>query len=105
MIIKKIGQSSVEYVVLVIVVMGAMLVGGVYVKRGIQGRWKASVDEVGDQYDPAYMNTQTTHFLVSNTETRLWTVPAGGNSFWTMREDISNTQDTQSGYIRVGTRP
>jgi len=105
MIIKKNGQSAVETVTLAIIVMGAILVGGIYVKRGIQGRWRAAVDEIGDQYDPAFMNTREVRFLVANSSTRMWAVPAGGNWYYTMREDISNSVDSHSGYSRVGSRP
>ena len=105
MFIRRQGQSSVEYVTLVILVMVALVAGSVYFKRGVQGRWKAAVDQMGDQYDPAYMNTQVTRLLVANSTTRLWTIPAGGNSYWTMRQDASNAIDSQTGYIRVGTAP
>ena len=105
MIIRKKAQSSVEYAILVIIVLGAMVAGGIYFKRGLQGRWKSAVDEVGDQYDPAYMNTRVTHYLVANSQTSIWAIMTGGNDYWTFREDISNSLDTDSGYMKVGTRP
>ena len=46
------GQSTVEYIVLIIIVIGALLTIQVYVKRGIQGRMKTSSDDIGDQFSP-----------------------------------------------------
>lgn len=49
---KNIAQSVVEYTIVITVVIGALLVMQTYMKRGLQGRWKSSVDELGDMYDP-----------------------------------------------------
>ncbi len=63
--IKKHGQSMIEYVILIVVVISALIAMQVYMKRGVQGRWKTAVDELGDMYDP-----QTTKInLIYNYET------------------------------------
>ena len=51
------GQSVLEYTVLLIVLMGAFIGIQNYMKRGVQGRWKASIDELGEQYDPRTADT------------------------------------------------
>ena len=56
---KRKGQSSVEYAVLIIVIIGALLAIQVYIKRGIQGRLKSASDDIGDQYSPGNTNTLT----------------------------------------------
>ena len=58
---KKKGQSSVEYAILIIVVIGALLSIQVYVKRGIQGRLKSATDDIGDQFSLG--NTNVTHIM------------------------------------------
>ena len=61
---KKRGQSTLEYAVLVVVVVAALISIQVYVKRGIQGRMKSSADDIGDQFSPGNTNAiiaQKTH--------------------------------------------
>ncbi len=57
------GQSTLEYAVLIIIIIGALLSIQVYIKRGIQGRLKSATDDIGDQFSPGntYVNkTKTT---------------------------------------------
>ncbi len=94
------GQSTVEYVVLIIVVIGVFIAMQSYFKRGLQGRWKSALDDFGEQYDPQVMNSDVTYRLTSNVETRLRFVDAAGGK-WTMRTDVSNSVDSKTGYSRV----
>jgi hypothetical protein len=53
-----------EYAVLIIIVIAALLSLQVYIKRGISGRLKSATDDIGDQYSAAgpanyYMRTIT----------------------------------------------
>lgn len=98
------GQSAMEYMILVIIVMGALLTISNYFKRGLQGRWKAAVDDLGDQYDPRMTNTDITYSLVSNAETRITTVPVSGG-IWTMRDDQTNAVESKTGTSRIGAGP
>jgi hypothetical protein len=50
------GQSTLEYAVLIIIVIGALLSIQVYIKRGIQGRMRSATDDIGDQYAPGNTN-------------------------------------------------
>jgi hypothetical protein len=99
---RKSGQSSIEYSTLIIILIGAFIAGGVYFKRGVQGRWKAAVDDIGDQYDPRYTNTGINFRVLSNMDTRISTVETS-DGYWTMREDYSNTLEIKSGTQRIGT--
>ena len=47
------AQSTVEYAVLAAVVVGALLVMQIYMKRGFSGKLKESTDRVGGQFTPA----------------------------------------------------
>ena len=49
---KRIAQSTLEYAVLAVVVIGALLSIQAYLKRGIQGKIKSSTDDISaEQYD------------------------------------------------------
>ena len=50
------GQSTLEYALLVIIIIGALLTIQVYIKRGVQGRLKSSSDDIGDQFSPGNTN-------------------------------------------------
>ncbi len=97
---KKRAQSSVEYTVLIIVILGAFLGMQNYFKRGMQGRWKAAVDDLGDQYDTRFANTSVKHTIQSNTVTTLVTVNQAGG-FWTLRQDMTNTIERKQGHEAV----
>ncbi len=47
------GQSTLEYALIIAVVVGGLLLMQHYVRRGYAGRLKSSSDEMGEQYDPA----------------------------------------------------
>ncbi len=53
---RKKGQSTLEYAVLIIIIIGALLSIQVYIKRGIQGRLKGAADDIGDQFSPGNTN-------------------------------------------------
>lgn len=60
---KKKAQSSLEYAILIIIVLGALLSIQVYIKRGLQGRLRQATDDIGEQYKPGGMNIiKTTRF-------------------------------------------
>lgn len=64
---KKKAQSTLEYAILIIIVIGALLSIQVYIKRGVQGRLKSATDDIGDQYKVGSTNIRISTFLASNT--------------------------------------
>ena len=56
---KKRGQSTLEYAVLIIVIIAALIAIQTYIKRGVQGRLKSASDDIGDQYSPGNTNSLT----------------------------------------------
>jgi len=46
------AQTSLEYAVLVSVVVAALVAMTIYMKRGMQGRLQQSAENIGPQYDP-----------------------------------------------------
>ncbi len=95
------GQSTMEYAIILIIVIGALLASQQYFKRGIQGRWKASIDDLADQYDPQATNSTIHHTLLSSTNTKIDSISTPGG-LQTSRTDKVKTQDVTSGFTSVG---
>ena len=81
---QKRGQSTLEYAVLIVVIIGALLTIQVYIKRGVQGRLKSASDDIGDQYSDGNVNEVKRTFR--NTET----------------QELSNQTSTSSNITRKG---
>ena len=60
--LNKRAQGSLEYTIIITIVVAAFLLMQVYYKRSIQGRWRSSADDIGDQYSPGV----TTGTSISN---------------------------------------
>ena len=97
------AQSVLEYAILLVVVMGALLTISNYIKRGVQGRWRQSVDDVGAQYDPRAGNSLVRHTLISetNTEIRAEEDATRGGTV-TKRTDTSKSTDKKEGFMSTG---
>lgn len=50
------GQSTVEYAVLIIIIIAALIAIQSYIQRGVSGRLKSSADDIGDQFSPGNTN-------------------------------------------------
>lgn len=64
---KKKAQSTLEYAVLIIIVIGALLSIQVYIKRGVSGRLKSAADDIGEQYSSGNTNYTMVTRTSSNT--------------------------------------
>jgi hypothetical protein len=95
------GQTVLEYIVLIIIVLGALLAISNYFKRGLQGRWKAAMDDMGDQYDPRVADTSLRHTLVQSANTSIIAIDQDGG-FWTQRTDESLSTERKTGTVSVG---
>ena len=95
------GQTTIEYVVLLIIVMGALLGISNYFKRGMQGRWKAAADDMGDQYDPRTADSSIRHTLTQNTNTIIIVMNDAGG-WWTLKMDNSYSTDQKTGNVTIG---
>ncbi|MFC1646545.1 hypothetical protein ACFL2Y_05160 [Candidatus Omnitrophota bacterium] len=72
LLIKKRGQSTLEYAILIVVVIMALIGIQAYLKRGISGRMRDSTDQIGEQFSPeftTYNITTTTHAHVGENMT------------------------------------
>ena len=105
MLSNKKAQTLIEYVTILIVVMGVFLAIGTYIKRGIQGRMKDATDELGDQYDPRVANSLIEYRQVVNAITKISTsnrVHGKVLETSTKREDASTIVETKKGFMAVG---
>ena len=59
------GQSTLEYAILIIIIIGALLSIQVYIKRGVQGRLKSATDDIGDQFSPGNTDVVKTMTVTS----------------------------------------
>lgn len=68
--LNKKGQNTLEYTIVIAVIVAALIAMQTYIKRGIQGKMKASTDDIGEQYSPQNTNGSTTTSLnATSTET------------------------------------
>jgi len=69
--LRKRGQSTLEYAVLIVVIIAALIAMQVYLKRGLQGRLRESSDQIGEQFSPGYtVSNRVTTSGSTVTETR-----------------------------------
>ena len=104
MIARRRGQSVIEFTVLLIIVIGVFIAMQFYVKRGLQGRWKSSLDDFGEQYDPRLTNANVVTRIVSNSSTQVQVIKDVGG-YWTQRFDNSESITTTNGFTAVGASP
>ena len=95
----------VEFTVLIIVIITALMAMSTYVKRGFQGRWKQSVDDFGEQYDPGKVNSIMNYSMSSQSQAMVQAVPVvkgnGSTVFVTNRIDSSATSERRNGNVFV----
>ena len=91
--LNKKAQSTLEYAVLIAIVVGALIAMQVYIKRGIQGRWKQASDDIGEQFSPGYtVGTYSSNSSVHSNET----ITGGGLNSAIMPSTYTNTFQNQN---------
>ena len=89
MLIKpKKAQSTLEYALLITVVIAVLLTMQAYIKRGMQGKMKDVTDQIGDQYSPGLTQGTYTTNMTSNSaeyyaqghDQRLYTTSSGSQN-------------------------
>ena len=95
MLIKRRAQSTLEYALMIAVVVGALIAMQVYVKRGLQGKLKDSTDQIGEQYSPGYT---TGHEEVSTTTSTQESLASGITNTTSTTNQDKNTDDTTTVY-------
>lgn len=85
---RKKGQSTLEYGVIIAVVVAGLIAMQTYIKRGLQGRLRQASDDIGEQFSPGY----TTGNYIVNTAVNSTENVLGGNQPIT----TSHTDQTQN---------
>lgn len=94
MLIKRRAQSTLEYALMIAVVVGALIAMQVYVKRGLQGKLKSATDDIGEQYSPGYTTGVVTVDSTTNTHENLAGGVTTSNSI-TGQNRVSDDQTTE----------
>ncbi len=77
------GQSTLEYGILIAVVVGALIAMSIYMKRGLQGRLRSSSDDIGEQYSAG----QTVSNFTTTTDSAMKEVLSAGVTTTTISQD------------------
>jgi uncharacterized protein (UPF0333 family) len=83
------GQSTLEYAILIIIIIAALITLQSYIKRGVQGRLASSTDSVGDQFSTS---ANSNYFKQSNTSSL---------TVETFRNGLSKTNLVQDQYTNT----
>ena len=74
---KRKGQSVLEYIILIVIIIAALLTLQIYMKRGLQGRLASATDDIGDQYTASGL---ANYYKVKTKVTNSWSNNLRGNS-------------------------
>lgn len=86
------GQVIVEYAILFVCLVAALLTVQYYIKRAIQGRMRESADSIGEQYAPRHINSEITITQTGTTKIDSRQIPVDGKKFGL--ETTSSTDET-----------
>ena len=105
---RKRGQSTLEYAVVIAVVVGALIASQTYFKRGVQGKFKQASDDIGEQFSPGastYDYTTTSSTTSTDTVAPVTaTAAAGGTTTPDTTDALSkNTTTVSQTQERYGT--
>lgn len=95
------AQSSLEYALVIVCVVAALLAMQIYIKRSVQGRMRQTADSIGEQYAPGNTTSDTTLTINSNSDTTATTTELDGTTTTTTESDFDETQ-SRSGTETVG---
>jgi hypothetical protein len=108
MLRKKKGQSTLEYALIIVVIVAALVIINHYMKQGFLGRLKESTDQIGKQFDPRGTYTYAWHSKGDgNTTTQEYR--EGGNSAegeatWSaVTQSERTTRDDYEDWVMNGT--
>lgn len=91
-LLHKRAQTTLEYAVLIGVIVAGLIAMQVYLKRGFQGKVKESADSMGTQFSPGYTTyNYTTHNVTTSSESL-----AEGVSTTTINNQTTDRTGTES---------
>lgn len=87
------GQSTLEYTVIIAVVVAAIIMMNAYVKRAVQGRSREAADSIGEQYSIDTTGTSTTA-RTANSSTSVFGGPTTQTTTTTDQGQTMNSSET-----------
>jgi uncharacterized protein (UPF0333 family) len=88
------GQSTLEYAIIVAVIVAGLLAMQFYIKRGWEGKLRAASDNMGEQFDPG---AYTANFNIASTNAQSADLVAGQ----TTTTHTANAVNTKTGNDNV----
>ena len=83
------GQSTLEYAIVVAVIVAGLLAMQFYIKRGWEGKLKNAADSMGDQFDP---NAYNANFVITSNDAKQTDQVAGQTTSTYTAAAVSNKQ-------------
>lgn len=83
------GQSTLEYAILIIIIIAALLSLNVYIKRGVAGRLRSATDDIGDQF-----STGANYYKATISVANTYTNNLGGTQITGKRVGAANLMQT-----------
>lgn len=103
---RKLGQTTIEYALVTICILGALLAIDRYGRRALQGRLRSSFDQIGEQYDPGRTTSNTIATMTRDITTTVHvheplTVDGRAGYGGLIVEEINDDTNTRSGFETV----
>lgn len=89
------GQSTLEYAILIAVVVGGLLAIQTYVGRALKGRLRGSTDDIGEQYSAGHMSATSTITVKKQTSKEVFGTDVVGKGV--TKSTISGGKRTRAG--------
>jgi hypothetical protein len=96
------GQSTLEYALLIAVVLSGLLAVEIYAKRAVEGRLKSGADQIGEQWSTAKSKFKIN---VTNVGTREDTLQLTGASKSEITKAEIQTRDTSDYAVQEDVEP
>lgn len=94
--LKKRGQSTLEYAIIIAVVVGALISAQIYIKRGLMGRYKQATDDIGEQWS-ARASTYDYTIVSSSSSTETTRPHVVGSETMSMTTSRVTQEQTRTG--------
>ena len=92
---RKMGQSTLEYVILITVVVAAVITIAIYIKRAVQGYGRERADGIGEQFSSGQGRDLTTTRGTTSVDTIVGGV---STTAWTRDDEIVDGTEHVGGY-------
>ncbi|MDD3374211.1 MAG: hypothetical protein PHY73_00615 [Candidatus Omnitrophica bacterium] len=91
---QKTAQSTLEYAVLIVIIIGALIAMRTYLQRGIQDKLKSSTDDVSSEH---FDLTGTNYTKITNSFSRTAEDTYAGQIDTTLRGEMTNVKINSTG--------